>query len=85
MFDLRDYQNADTTILIVMDFLKPVDCIGPRNVAEEKYIFTPPAKRFYLQLRYKGKRDMWRIFQHDTAYLVRPEGVSFSTYDELKK
>lgn len=84
-FDTRDYQNADTIIIIVRDFLAPTPCNGPRAIAEDKLTLTPPAKRFYLKFWYKGKYDKWRIFQHDTAYFVRPEGISFSTYSELEK
>ena len=84
-FDTRDYQNADTIIIIIRDFLAPTPCNGPRAVAEDKVTLTPPAKRFYLKFWYKGKYDKWRIFQHDTAYFVRPEGNSFSTYSELRQ
>jgi hypothetical protein len=83
--DTRDYQNADTIIIIIRDFIPPTPCKGSKDVAEEKFTLTPNAKRFYLKLWYKGKYDKWRIFQGDTAYLVRPEGVSFSSYSELKK
>lgn len=83
--DTRDYENADTIIIVVRDFIAPTPCDGPRDVAREQFVMLPPAKRFYLKLWYKGKYDKWRIFQHDTAYLVRPEGVSFSTYSEKLK
>lgn len=83
--DTRDYQNADTTIVIIRDFIPPTPCAGPRSVAEEQVPLTPATKRFYIKLWYKGKYDKWRIFQHDTAYSVRPEeSVSFSTYVEKK-
>lgn len=80
--DTRDYENADTIIIVVRDFISPTPCDGTRDVAAEQFTLLPPAKRFYLKLWYKGKYDKWRIFQHDTAYLVRPEGVTFSTYIE---
>jgi len=83
--DTRDYQNVDTIIIIIRDFIAPTPCKGAKAVAEEKFTLTPNTKRFYLKLWYKGKFDKWRIFQGDTAYLVRPEGVSFSAYTELKK
>jgi hypothetical protein len=83
--DTRDYENADTIIIVVRDFISPTPCDGPRDVAAEQFTLLPPAKRFYLKLWYKGKYDKWRIFQHDTAYLVRPEGVTFSTYIETPK
>ncbi|MCK9407814.1 MAG: hypothetical protein WCX28_06385 [Bacteriovoracaceae bacterium] len=80
--DTRDYENADTIIIIIRDFIPPTPCDGPRDVAKEQFILQPSAKRFYLKLWYKGKYDKWRIFQLDTAYLVRPEGVTFSSYTE---
>lgn len=83
--DTRDYENADTIIIVVRDFISPTPCNGPRDVAAEQFTLLPPAKRFYLKLWYKGKYDKWRIFQHDTAYFVKPEGVTFSTYIETPK
>ena len=81
-FDLRDYQNEDTTILVIRDFLAPINCTGPRDVAVDKYTVTPSSKLFFLQLRYKGKRDMWRIIREDSSYLVKPERASFSKYND---
>lgn len=83
--DTRDYEHADTIIIVVRDFIEPTPCTGPRDVATEQFVLQPPAKRFYLKLWYKGKYDRWRIFQLDTAYLVRPEGVTFSSYTEPPK
>jgi len=85
LFDSRDYQKEDTMIIVVRDFIKPTPCSGPRAVAEEKFTVPTTEKRFYLKFWYQGKYDKWRIFRLDTAYLVKPEGVSFSTYTELKK
>ena len=84
LMDTRDYQNADTIIIVVKDFMPPSPCSGPRSEIEEKFIYVPSAKRFYIKLWYKGKFDEWRVFQLDTAYLVRPEGVTFSKYLEEK-
>lgn len=80
-----DYENADTIIIAIREFVAPTPCRGGSDIARDSISITPTGKRFYIKFRNGVKSDKWRVFQSDTMYHVREEGpVSFSEHVLIK-